>query len=388
MDFENKVVELSQAPYPDGRRRIVVALHEIYPNEGLWNKNGITWLEPYVSENAPTIVGMPLCVRYLDEENGIPYDHGLSDVDGNMPVFEDSHVVGACDSWEIREIEMDGTAHKVLCASGVLYQQREPEFVEWLSRRMQNGETVYSSIEIVARRGAEQVKYRDGRKGQGRIPTEYVYSGHAFLTVKPADGTAVVLEMNEEKGQEEETLDEKTMNALIEQMEAKIRGVLEKNEAGETALKEMQGKLDEANQRIKELEDELMKKNGEIDACKTQQEQAEAAMTEKDTELQAVITSLNEAKGTMQIKEMCEQIATFSEAQQGYAKEEIEKFKADPLGCGIEVNQIVEKIKACSYDAYQKGVVETNAFKVDDIFGSVETDTKGEDDFSLDNLYE
>ena len=141
--------EISEAPSPDGRRRIKTALHEIYPYENQWNLNGITYLEEYTRKNADSIIGMPFCATFLDDEKEIPYDHGMTGQDGSMPLFENSEQVGTADGWEIADIEVDGELKKVCLASGYINQQRYPNFVKWLETQKELNIPVFGSVEFV-----------------------------------------------------------------------------------------------------------------------------------------------------------------------------------------------------------------------------------------------
>lgn len=355
MKSNGRIVELNSAPYPDGRRRVVVALHEIYPDETRWNENGITWLEPYVSNCAPSVEMMPLCVRYWDEENGVPFNHGFSHVEGKMPVFEDSYVVGVCDSYEIREL--DGC--KMLCGIGVIYQQRYPRFVTWLEEAMAQGQEVYSSIEIVAAKGNEEVIYRDGWKEQGRIPTQYTYSGHAFLTVPPADAQSKVIEFSENQNKEEQNMDKEQMEQLTQAIVAGVKTVLSENSQQEQTQEEFEAKLAQKDERIAELE-------AEVEALK-------ADLGAKEENATEVKEELNECKKTLRTAELNAMLSGFDEEKQNFAKEEIEAFKADPIGCTHSVDAIKTKIEACAFRALedQRKQYEENAKKnhAPDIFG-------------------
>lgn len=90
MEMEKRFLEISQATNPNGRRRVKIVLHEIYPDNTRWNINGISYLEQYTRDNADTVKGMPLCAEFLDNDKEIPYGHGLTGQIKNMPVFEDS----------------------------------------------------------------------------------------------------------------------------------------------------------------------------------------------------------------------------------------------------------------------------------------------------------
>lgn len=107
MEMEKRFLEISQATNPNGRRRVKIVLHEIYPDNTRWNINGISYLEQYTRDNADTVKGMPLCAEFLDNDKEIPYGHGLTGQIKNMPVFEDSVQVGVFEDWSIEDIELE-----------------------------------------------------------------------------------------------------------------------------------------------------------------------------------------------------------------------------------------------------------------------------------------
>ena len=41
MEIQERILEISQATNPNGRRKVKFALHEIYPDRTHWNRNGI-----------------------------------------------------------------------------------------------------------------------------------------------------------------------------------------------------------------------------------------------------------------------------------------------------------------------------------------------------------
>ncbi|RGF93320.1 hypothetical protein DXA02_07560 [Ruminococcus sp. AM54-1NS] len=73
--------EISEAKRSDGRRRVKLVLHEIHQDRNHYNKNGISYNEQYVRDNADSIIGMPICATFLDSEKDIPYDHGMTGQD-------------------------------------------------------------------------------------------------------------------------------------------------------------------------------------------------------------------------------------------------------------------------------------------------------------------
>lgn len=344
-NMQSMVVDMCSAPYADGRRAITVMLHEVYPDESQWNRNGITWLEEYVRENADTICGMPLCVRYWDEEAGVPYDHGFSgQVEDGMPIYEESTVVGVAEDYEIRDIEIDGEMHRVLCAKGVLYQQRCPNFVNWLEAQLANGTRVYSSIEIVAARGSKQIEYRDGWKPEGRIPTKYVYSGHSFLTVLPADDRSIVLELNQNQKMEVNEMDENKIVEIAEEVEKRVKALLENAEANEAALESKDAEIATLTQKVAELEADIQAKDEAIASAN----EATCGKDEKIAELEAEVVKYQCGEA---IRELNAAIGGFTPEQQEAAKEEIDAFNADPMNCGHTVSAIKQKIEACAYQA-------------------------------------
>lgn len=78
MEIQERILEISQATNPNGRRKVKFALHEIYPDRTHWNRNGITYLEQYTRDNADSVKGMPLCAEFLDDDKDVPYGHGLT----------------------------------------------------------------------------------------------------------------------------------------------------------------------------------------------------------------------------------------------------------------------------------------------------------------------
>lgn len=374
--IQSMVVDMCSAPYADGRREITVMLHEIYADESRWNRNGITWLEEYVKENAETIRGMPFCVRYWDEEHGIPYDHGFEGrVEDGMPIYEESTVVGVAEDYEIRDITIDGISHRVLCAKGVLYQQRCPNFVSWLEKQLRDGIRVYSSIEIVAPRGSKQIEYRDGWKEEGRIPTRYVYSGHSFLTVLPADDQSVVLELNQKTKTEVEKMDETKVMEIAEEVEKRVKVLIEKNEDYMDMLEDKDEEIAKLKERIAQLEEELRGKEEtmssyEQDACK------------KDAEIEELKKKVCDYERCDAIRELNEALSSFTEEQKAAAKDEIAAFSEDPVGSGHSVSAIRQKIEACAYQAIVAArQVENNSVSTGVVTETIVAQEKNDYDF-------
>ncbi|WP_373217696.1 hypothetical protein [Ruminococcus sp. 5_1_39BFAA] len=194
--MNSRFVELSSSVM--GRRELKVALHEIYPDATQWNENGITYLEQYTRDNADSVKGMPLCAEFMDSDKDVPYGHGLTGTKGNLPIFEDSEQVGAFEDWSIEDVEIDGVMKRCLCAKGYINEARYPKFVAWLEKEIQKGNTVYGSVEFCGTEDNEgEIIYDGGWKEEGRVPMVYDYLGFAIISIRPADASAILIELNQ-----------------------------------------------------------------------------------------------------------------------------------------------------------------------------------------------
>lgn len=156
-----------------------------------------------------------------------------------MPYMEDATVVGHFERGYIDDIEIDGVTKRVLVADGYVDEMRYPKFVAWLKDRLEHG-TVKGSVEIVGRPENEnRIIYDGGYKEKGRIPQIYDYSGYAILGIRPADDTAIVMELNNksQEHKEETGMDEKILgnrntpsnplaNSFIAALPADLRAVM------------------------------------------------------------------------------------------------------------------------------------------------------------------
>lgn len=214
MKIQERILEISQVTNPNGRRKIKLVLHEIYPDRNQWNKNGITYLEQYTRDNADSVKGMPLCVEFLDEYKDIPYGHGLTGYVKNMPVFEDSVQVGVFEDWSIEDIEIDGEIHRCLCATGYVNENRYPHFVNWLEKQIESGNPIYGSIEMSGTKENDgEIIYDGGWKEKGRVPMIYDYVGHSIISITPADNTALVTAFEMSKDEFDGVFDERKVES-------------------------------------------------------------------------------------------------------------------------------------------------------------------------------
>jgi len=188
-----------------GRTFIKMSALEIYPDNSQYNLNGITWLKEYIEINIDSAIGCPFVVSWLDEEAGIPSDHGTMTVNDDGSIAFDGDTVGSVQDAYIGQVEIDGEMKDALIFKGYLYNQRYPTFVQWLKDSIANGENIKGSIEINGKGGNTSIVYFDGATNEdgtpkmGRIPTEFDFSGLAILyIVQPSDNTSQVIEINSE----------------------------------------------------------------------------------------------------------------------------------------------------------------------------------------------
>ena len=363
-----RIFELSNERQITGRRKIRVVLHEIFPTRDLYQENGISWDENYTQQNLESVENMSLCVEFLTEERRLPYGHGLTEIKDNMPLLEDATVVGHCNKAYIDDIEIDGVRKRVLIAEGYIDEMRYPKFVAWLKEKLETG-TVKGSVEIVGRPENEnRIIYDGGWKEKGRVPQIYDYSGYAILGIKPADDTAVIMELNNKanKNKEEPVMDEKQIGQFVEQLKTSVT----------QTITELNNKNEEYEGQIAALQAQLSEKDSEIAELNEKLSTAEANAAAKDQTIADQTTELNELKDAnaalakeKKLAELNAALNEFSAEEQALAQSEIDAFKADPDA--VEINSITSKI--CVEMVRKDKENRANQRKNDspDIFGSV-----------------
>lgn len=377
------IFEIAAERNINGRRPIKLILHEVYPNSSIWQTNGISWSEQYTQDNLESVVGMSLCVEFLDDNRKFPYGHGLTEIRDNMPLFEDATMVGVCDKAYIDDIEIDGETKRALIAEGHLDEMRYPKFVEWLQEQLQKGD-VKGSVEIVGKpENDKRIIYDGGWKEKGRIPQIYDYSGYAILGIRPADDTAIVLELNNKLNynKEEEYMDEKALNQFVSDIKDSVTLVITETNSKNA---DYEKQITELNEQIAAKEKEISELN---EKCKT----LEADVATKDTtisEQNTEITQIKETNAALEkekaITELNTALADYTPEQQAFAKAEIDAFKEDPTK--VEINAVVSKIctEMVRVSREAKKTNEQNAAL--DIFGMVsEPENKGNEDVDIFN---
>lgn len=376
-DIVGRIYEVSSERHIAGRRKIKLILHEIYPSRDIWQTNGISWDETYTAQNIESVANMSLCVEFLTEERRLPYGHGLTEIRDNMPYLENATVVGHCEKGYISDVEIDGETKRVLVAEGYIDEMRYPKFVAWLQEKMLS-DGVKGSVEIVGRSEYDnRIIYDGGWKENGRVPQIYDYSGYAILGIKPADDTAIVMELNNKSNdkQEDTIMDEKTLNQIADVVKASVnQTVTELN----TKSEEYEGKISELNSQVAAKDQEIAELNEKLSAAQADSAAKDQTIEAQNTEL----NSLKEANAALEkekkLAELNSALAEFSPEEQALAQAEIDAFKADPNS--VELNSITSKI--CVEMVRKNKEARTNEQNsVPDIFGGVNTpEDKGDVD--------
>ena len=361
MEIQERILEISQATNPNGRRKVKFALHEIYPDRTHWNRNGITYLEQYTRDNADSVKGMPLCAEFLDDDKDVPYGHGLTGHIKNMPVFEDSVQVGSFEDWSIEDIEIDGETHRCLCATGYINEGRYPKFVKWIEDQLANGKKLRGSVEFVGTKDNDgEIIYDGGWKEQGRVPMIYDYSGYCILSIKPSDPSAILIELNQFKNNLEDVEMNEELNKALSDLKADMITAFKDTRKAEVneQVSSLETKVTELNSKITELCSTIEEKDKEIEELNKKCKEANAEIEKKEEEVNSTVEELNstiaekdaelsEMKKEKKVTELNQALSHFSDEERNFAKEEIDAFNEDPFS--VEINSITTKIEAASY---------------------------------------
>ena len=394
-----KKFELSSQQNQDGMRDFRIVLHEIYPestfdskgNGSKTNLNGLAWREKWVRQNKDTIEDKSIRVEFLDSDRTEIWGHGATDIGAdNLPHFEDATVIGHSKRAEIEDIEYeDGTTRRVLVGYGVVDAMCYPAFVENMQESLENGETIHGSVEILKDADHETIIYENGYHEDSRTPQFYQYSGYAILSIKEADPSAVILEINQEN-KEESLMTAEEMKALAEGIASELNNA---DEAIAQVRAECETRIAEAN----EARDNAVSEKNEIEASSAQIQAALDSLKAEYDELNekydalwsercALEKALAEAKAKERIGEMNAALARFSDEQKACVSEEMEQFNNDPMS--VEINSVVNKIlakigeEAMIASENAQRVAEQNSAHVEpeDIFGVVEPEKETDDE--------
>lgn len=384
----NNILEISKRVSKGGRVPIKIALLKIHDDPSETNKNGIHWKEEYVLNAIESAKGMPICATFLDETKTVPFDHGLTGeyVDENgvhEPLFENSEVVGIIENANIEEIIVGEETIKSLVGTGFLYLQRYKNFVEWVRENFALS-NVDTSIEIMGLEvnGNKIIYEEENPTDKYRSPKVFQFTGDVILAVPPAEDTAIVLEVAQNKNDNKEetvNMDEKELKALVQ-----------------STIAESNSKNDELNAKIEELNSQIVAKDNTISELNATVEQVRQALDdlqkEHETywaEREALEKELGELKAKARLGELNSAIENFTDDEKKYAEAEINAFKEKPLEG--DVNSIVSKIYAGIGQAQKQAdtdakIAELNSKKEDeklDIFAEVNSVEDDDEDVNI-----
>lgn len=395
-----KRFELSNKKAKDGMRDIRIVLHEIYPEDTFssdgtgsqTNLNGLAWREKWVEANKDSVADKSIRVEFLDDDRIETWGHGATDIGADMlPHFEDATVIGHFKNAEIEDVEFgEGDVRRCLVGYGVVDAMCYPAYVEKLEADFESGEAIHGSVEIIKDSEHDAIIYENGYHEESRTPQFYQYSGYAILSIKEADPSAVLLEINENKeesnqmtAEEIKSLVEQTVSELnsqesaVEQIKAECETkVAEANEARDAAITE-KNEATASAQKIQEA----------LDQVHEEMRQKDEEMSRLYAEAEALRKQLGEAQARERVGEMNDALSKFTDEEKACVAEEMKAFEEDPMS--VEINAVVSKIyeqigknaKAAEAEAV---VVEQNSANadVDDIFGAVE-ESKDEEDTGI-----
>lgn len=334
-----------------GYVKIKVVLHEIYDSDDKFNKNGISWQEPYISQNLSTAIGKSIAVEFVDDTRTRIWGHGDTGRRNNLLECADATTVGHITNAYITDLEIKGKLTKVVVAEGMLDYYRYGAFIDYYREKFSTENQLYGSVEITGSKENDGcIVYRDGYKPTGRVPSEFVYSGIALLDslVVQADDSAVVVELNstqkKKTGKDIKTMD---FEKFIAEMNKTLDERFESHNVSQTELKGKETEIAKLNASIAEkdatisnLTEELEATKAELETCKNEKVELENKMAEQ--------------KKTDEVNSLTEALKIFEESDTECAKDEINAFKENPFDCGFTVESIVTKIKAHAYDEVSK----------------------------------
>lgn len=377
----NTILEIGSKKSKGGRRYIKLALLTIHDNKEDTNLNGLHWEEQYVVNNLESLKGIPLCCEFTDETKTVPLGHGYTEqtIDENghpVPVFANSETVGTIEKGQIENIVINNEEKRVLVGEGYLYNQRYPNFVKWLKDNLEDN-PIKSSIEIV---GTEEndnhIVYEGEATDEYRIPKEFDFSGSAILSVKEADENAVVLEaasLNKNKTEESEVnvMNEKELALVTDAVKVAVTETNSKNAEYESKIAELNQTITDKDSQITELNASVAEIQAALEAVRTEMAQKESDLNAAWEEKAALEKALGEAKAKERLGELNEAIKDFSDEQKDFAKDEIEKFKADPTN--VEINTVIDAIYRGigKQSMEKKDEAKTSEINSVDIYGEV-----------------
>ena len=372
-----KSFELSSKKRKDGKRRFTALLYKLQPPEfvvnnvgtdGHWNQNGITFIEEYAAQNLDSIKDMSMTCDFIDEDKTVVSGHGETGevTDDGLPKFE-ADIIGHFTEGFISDFDdEDGTTGRAVFGKGVIDEMRHADFVAQLETNMANGIAPSGSIEILHPEDSDGIVYLNGKVEEGRIPVKYVHSGFSLVS-NPADKSSKMIELNNKKESEDEIMDEKTLTLICDSVKTAVSETNSKNSEYETTISELNASNAEKDSQIVEL-------NASVEQLKKAIADMETERNAWWDEKAALEKQLGEALAAQRLGELNSAIAGFTDEQKEFAKDEIEKFNADPVN--VEINTVVDAIYRGigkqSMEKKDEPVVEVNSAD-SNIYGEVFT---------------
>lgn len=387
------IQEQTEEDVKAGRVGITFTCHEISQNDDrTWhNKNGLNWINEYTQNNIESAKGMPIVVRYLDEEKTTISDHGRMENDENdgSVIFPDSETVGYCEEAWIEDVIRDNESKKLLFGKGYIFDQRHHNLVKFLREEKSKGNIIKGSIEISGKGKSKQILYEHGygsRKTNGdliipRTPKVYDYSAICLLNhfVTPADDESEMIEINTKST--EVNSDDIKNNLNKEDI----------NMPDKDVVIELNEKIVELNNKINELNSQLEEKNSEINKCKEETN----ACKEKETELNALLVEANKnlESQKVQISELNTEIEPLRQMKTNAENEKVkaeinayfEVIKKEDGFSETELNSLQEFVEKCDLSGLKAKETEicVNKFKELKKAEKATTEVNSKDDNTL-----
>lgn len=363
----NNILEVSKKISKGGRVPVKIALHKIHSDPKETNKNGIHWKKEYVLDAMESAKGIPICAEFIDpEDKEVPLGHGLTgsmiNKDGlEEPVFLNSETVGVIETVAIEEFG-DDDSYEMLVGNGYLFNQRYPNFVQWIRDNYEsNG--VETSIEIVGLpENDNKIIYEEAEPTEGfRTVRSYLYSGCAVLSVEAADSDAIVLEISQKRNsKKEEPSMDFNMDEVKSVIEKTITELNEKTDAHASEVQALNDKIAELNSLVEDKDSEIAEKENSISELNASVEQLKKALADIESdretwwkEREILETELAKAKIAEKLAELDDAMGEFNEAEKEVAKDDIAELqkkiekcvKREELeGTSSEINSIKSKI--------------------------------------------
>lgn len=390
-----KTFELSKKVYKDGKRKFKVVLHEIYPDTCIvdetgteFNDNGVTWINEYVSQAKDTVIGMSLTCEFINDERTEIYGHGETDqIEDGIPILSNATMIGVFTDAYIGDFEINGVKKCGLIGEGTIDAFRYKAFCDKLEKQLLDNEAVFGSVEIFRTDSNDGIVYKYGHKDIGRIPMEYIYSGYALLGIRPADKSAVLLELNKKdnnKGENDMEFNEELKKIIADTITSNLSELNSQSETLKNTVEELNNCIQEKDacvqEKVEELNTVITEKNELAATVEQLQKALDDLKKEQETywmQRDLLEKQIAEYKVKERLVELNSATAKFTEEELKYATSELNSFKENPLEHSVE--DIVSKIyigigEASKKAEAEKYIAEQNSRKKvipDDIYGDV-----------------